>query len=310
MNEYVTMKEIYNEASRVDKPMMFDTTALTQFPFLSEYFEHYQDFDRQFGKVLSNYRPIYNVDDISTTDSERQILVEQVWNEFRKDTTAELRRYNYNLKKLFSLIEKEYNPLENYNRHEESTDTGSDKTDETNNYDSVHTKSDFGKQKETQNFGENSETAVRGERNESVNYGEAVDTSVNKLSAYNVNDFSNDAQNTTTSSARSDTTTADSYTDTNTRAAHVDSYENDAHSDEQLTDARSDVKTSTNASTMKRISDISGNIGVTTSQQMFEAEWRIIKKCNPYDVLLFFVKNDLLLLFDEGIAPMNPPIFW
>jgi len=181
MNEYVTMKEIYNEASRVDKPMMFDTTALTQFPFLSEYFEHYQDFDRQFGKVLSNYRPIYNVDDISTTDSERQILMEQVWNEFRKDTTAELRRYNYNLKKLFSLIEKEYNPLENYNRHEESIDTGSDKTDETNNYDSVHTKSDFGKQKETQNFGENSETAVRGERNESVNYGEAVDTSVNKL---------------------------------------------------------------------------------------------------------------------------------
>ena len=149
--------------------------------------------------------------------------------------------------KWINALNIDYNPLENYDRMEEWSDSVS----RTN----TGTVSDSGIRKNT---GTQS-TESSGKDNFK---GSGNSTSSDEISAYNSNSFQNDKKNTTNSSNSSETNT----TANNTRTDNLSESNSNTRTDNLYEKTDSD-----------RIGRAHGNIGVTTSQQMLQSELDIAK---------------------------------
>ena len=149
--------------------------------------------------------------------------------------------------KWINALNIDYNPLENYDRMEEWSDSGS----RTN----TGTVSDSGIRKNT---GTQS-TETTGNDNFT---GSGNSTSSDEISAYNSNSFQNDKKNTTNSSNSSETNT----TANNTRTDNLSESNSNTRTDNLSEKTNSDRKGRAH-----------GNIGVTTSQQMLQSELDIAK---------------------------------
>ena len=149
--------------------------------------------------------------------------------------------------KWINALNIEYNPLENYDRMEDWSDSGS----RTN----TGTVSDSGIRKNT---GTQS-TESSGKDNFK---GSGNSTSSDEISAYNSNSFQNDKKNTTNSSNSSETNT----TANNTRTDNLSESNSNTRTDNLSEKTNSDRKGRAH-----------GNIGVTTSQQMLQSELDIAK---------------------------------
>ena len=149
--------------------------------------------------------------------------------------------------KWINALNIDYNPLENYDRMEEWSDSGS----RTN----TGTVSDSGIRKNT---GTQS-TESSGKDNFK---GSGNSTSSDEISAYNSNSFQNDKKNTTNSSNSSETNT----TTNNTRKDNLSESNSNTRTD--------NLSEKTNSYRKGRAH---GNIGVTTSQQMLQSELDIAK---------------------------------
>ena len=130
--------------------------------------------------------------------------------------------------KLYNVLNSEYNPIENYNRVENTTinNTGNETTNENIN---------------------NSEVLTGGHTNNNTN------ENTHKISASNDENFSNDSNDINNSS--------DVFT----------------YNDETKTNTATNTSSKNNTGTNKTHSTISGNIGVTTTQQMIVSEIELRK---------------------------------
>lgn len=149
--------------------------------------------------------------------------------------------------KWINALNIDYNPLENYDRMEEWSDTGSRIN--------TGTVSDSGSRKNT---GTQS-TETIGNDNFT---GSGNSTSSDEISAYNSNSFQNDKKNTTNSSNSSETNT----TTNSTRTDNLSESNSNTRTDNLSEKTNSDRKGRAH-----------GNIGVTTSQQMLQSELDIAK---------------------------------
>ena len=149
--------------------------------------------------------------------------------------------------KWINALNIDYNPLENYDRMEEWSDSGS----RTN----TGTVSDSGSRKNTGT--QSTETIVKDNFTGSGN-----STSSDEISAYNSNSFQNDKKNTTNSSNSSETNT----TTNSTRTDNLSESNSNTRTDNLSEKTDSDRKGRAH-----------GNIGVTTSQQMLQSELDIAK---------------------------------
>ena len=152
---------------------------------------------------------------------------------------------------LINIIQAEYNPIENYNRHEDTTDTQSGED--------VLTMA--GGNQETHS-GTDTETHS------------GTDTTTNSISAENSSGWSNDT--------KSDLGHGHTIND---QHGHVitDQYQ-----------GRSDTTEYGKINT--RESDIHGNIGVTTNQQMIEQELELLRHFDIYGYIAELFENDNMLL--------------
>ena len=167
--------------------------------------------------------------------------------------------------KWINALNIDYNPLENYDRMEEWSDSGS----RTN----TGTVSDSGIRKNT---GTQS-TESSGKDNFK---GSGNSTSSDEISAYNSNSFQNDKKNTTNSSNSSETNT----TANNTRTDNLSESNSNTRTDNLYEKTNSDRKGRAH-----------GNIGVTTSQQMLQSELDIAK-WNIYDQITDVFLNEFCVM--------------
>ena len=173
--------------------------------------------------------------------------------------------------KWINALNIDYNPLENYDRMEEWTDSGirtntgtvSDSGTRTN----TGTVSDSGN---ITNTGTQS-TSTTGKDNFT---GSGNSTNTDEISAYNSTSFQNDKKNTTNSSNSSETNT----TTNSTRTDNLTESNSNTRTD-NLTESNSNTRTdnSSEKTSSNRIGRAHGNIGVTTSQQMLQSELDIAK---------------------------------
>ena len=200
-------------------------------------------------------------------------------------TLFDSRKYTWG--KLYETTLLEYNPIENYSMKETEITTaeatsvqGAQTNTDTNDYGAISVA-----KSEILGAQTNTETATMGEQAKltTMNIGEQVTegSTINETAPYSSEGYQSDTKSidSVTSGAKSDSTQEhnDAYTNTNeqTFGAKDNTYTT-------TTDGRKDIlkkeigsKSDTNNSTNNRELTRSGNIGVTTSQQMLESERQV-----------------------------------
>lgn len=178
-------------------------------------------------------------------------------------------KWELELTRIYDALTAEYNPIWNYDRNEETTET--DKPD--NTVTRTHNNTD------TQT---NNNTDTTTNRYDIVTTQNIDSTSENKISADNSGDYQPQEKNISNAgktTVANDGTITDAHTGTIT----------DAH-----TGTITDVEKGTR-SNIDRKSHVWGNIGVTTSTQMIESETLIRAKRNLYDIATRLFANELLI---------------
>lgn len=189
----------------------------------------------------------------------------------------------WSIRQLIKVIESDYNPIENYNRTERSSETlsGSDSLSMTGGSKSTNSGKDT-----TAHSGKDT-TAHSGTDTEAHS---GTDTTTNEISAENVSTYSPDSQS-NTQHGESIGTTYGEQIDL-THGEQIDLTHGHTVTDEYQN--RKDITDYGKISTKE--SSISGNIGVTTTQQMIEQELELLRHFDIYGWIADQFENDNMLL--------------
>ena len=209
--------------------------------------------------------------------------------------------YKYNT--LYQTTLQKYNPVENYNMTETGEDVKGKQENSNEITENATNTQNLGATK-TVNTTDITNTNVYGKQTENIEMqkkqGE-TDTTTNKVSAYDNDSYSNDTQTTTKkeydSNKDTQKTTKDTYTDTNTdkgtNTLNSDPVENTSTNVYKNVTINKDGER-TDTHTLSR----SGNIGVTTTQQMLQQE-RDIAYFNFIDIICNDLKKVMCKLIYE-----------
>lgn len=202
-------------------------------------------------------------------------------------------RRKYDFEQMFRALTAEYNPIENYNRYEDlkrqyenggsddttrvyhGTDEGSTKRDETRGSEST---------------GNDSSTTTLGTQVKT----DTTDLSHNDVSAFNESTYTPRDKSDRTGTS----TTANSGTDTvsTTSGATTTDTLGATGSDSRKTDSTDDTITNYGATRdEKENNHVHGNIGVTTNQQMIDAELEMRKKYDLYTVIASLFEREFVV---------------
>ncbi len=202
------------------------------------------------------------------------------------------RKWYNNIEHMLKAINEDYDPLHNYDRFEEWTET--DKKSETNK------KSETDKKSETTNHTESVKDTSKTESTEtndieSDKTGSSRDnvskTTVNEVSAFNSSDYQPSNKTTESGQNNSNNSEAISTQSTNEQSGSGENNRDVKGDNKYETDNKyeSDHKYETD-NNLTHNAHLYGNIGVTTSQQMLESEFKLRQNINIYDVIaeIFF----------------------
>lgn len=142
----------------------------------------------------------------------------------------------------YDVLVAEYEPLENYRMVETGQDVD---------------KMEYGQETTSYQHGARSATDVYGSQSGTDTTGQQQVSTENEISAFNSGSYHDDNKSDTTNGSRTDSFSRDAHTDGHTENAYTDSETKTAQDD----------KTTRDHSLTR-----SGNVGVTTSQQMAESE--------------------------------------
>lgn len=203
--------------------------------------------------------------------------------------------YGDNWSKLLDAFLAEYNPIENYNRVEEWSDTksGTDTlTDDiaskqdthlygskqnTNQYGQKQNTNQYGQEQLTDALGQDQVTHVMGARH-GVDVTEKYAEDGGYANDTRVTRDENSVTDTDTTAQRTDTHTKAQHTDTLTEATHTDTITEGTHTDTFTEGSHKDTHETEYDSTNEHEGHITGNIGTMSTQDMIQQEWTVRQK--------------------------------
>lgn len=165
-------------------------------------------------------------------------------------------RRKYNFAKMFEALNADYNPIENYDRYESSTEATS------------NSQKTGGSDSHTSNSSANGTSDTRSDSS-------ASSTDTGKVSAYDTLEFSNLNQN------------------VNSDSSNVNMHSSSGDSS-QSNSTNSYGRTEDESGSRDYSSRVHGNIGVTTAQQMITAELEL-RRYDLYKEIALMFEHDLLI---------------
>ena len=310
MSSNLNIRDLYNLSKRKNVPLLGDSTTLSTFPFMEEYLANYQMFDRNTAVTRGFFEPLWN---LQYEDNEDGVL-----ESFRSDVEFLLFKNKKNYEKLYAITLAEYNPLENYKMVESGKDTtkGTDNIvddfggqTKTNEFGASSESTEYGSDTTTQNYGAVSTTDNIGGGTDSVQTGAQTKTTEEGIAGFNSSNYNNSQQNTEINGERTDTSTIGARVnqhsetervDSATRNAHTDTHSIQAKTDTETMSAKSDTHDKTFNSETNHDFTRSGNIGVTTSQQMAQSEIDLWTAFKFFDRIVDDIIVELCGYSDEG----------
>ena len=258
-------------------PLFGTANSLAEFPFMAEYVANHNSFDRNFMLKYGYMLPIWNVDD---AESENGVVTQ-----FRSDATDVIRKHKVDLQHIWDISQVAYEPLENYDRHEDRENTMS----------GGHT---------TERQGSVSETLSGGHTNERQGKVAEITTPFSSI------------ENETKVYAFDSTTASPSDIQIEKQNGTM-KVETERNGDKDVTTFNDEKKVTShdgdkdvfnyNNEKSREISRVHGNIGVVTSQQMIESEIDLWSGFNFYNKLFDIIIEELCYFADDGDAPLLTP---
>ena len=292
------LKKLGKIAKVQNRQMLGTNSFLSDYPFMSDYLNNFERYDRRISLNQGFLSPVWNDED---EDSDEAIL-----NQFREDVDNLILAKSDSLSRVYAALTAEYNPIENYNR-EEDTENYHTGRDEELVFNGKYTETmNKGEQNDQDIFGAKNVTNTQGAQSNSVNFGEIINTngaqnnsSTNQVAAFNSDNYEdkdktldNIGEKIDKVSSHSDLHEIGKRTDTVSEDARTDSHKSGARVDTVEHSAKDDTITTSYGSSNKIISKVHGNIGVTTNQDMILAELKL-RKSNFFDYLISLIMKEL-----------------
>lgn len=211
----------------------------TERVYLNDYFDHYDIYDLW---IYKHYKEL-ELDTYDEKDSIDADVVADIDNTIR----ALFYKNADNYERLYKLTLSEYNPLENYDRYEDSTATQ-------------------GEREDTNIYGAKSHTDVNGATKVTTNQGVTHSESTDKVVGDNATTPQTRGVTETDTNAVVDVVQGDAVTNQHNEIAHTDNMTKGEQVDSV-------------------ISHIHGNIGVTTAVQMMQQDKSFWKNFNLYSTI-------------------------
>lgn len=289
--EMANLKTLWKIAKKSNVPLFGTIEQLAGLNFMNGYLADFAKFDRNTAVNVGFLEPIWNRNE---EDSDEAVL-----SQFQEDASIVLFKNKKNLERLYELTLIDYKPLENYSMVE----AGTDKTEGSNNV--------------TSNYGEQSKTNTNGAQNETVNRGartyadveaavtdtEAVgaktSTTEDKVSAYDKVDYQNSDLSETAEGEQSNTNQYGERNTTHTENAYEDVTRRDAVTNTESINAHIDSESSIESRNTTHNFTRSGNVGVTTSQQMAQSEIDLWSSFKFFDIIVNIIVKELCTYRDE-----------
>lgn len=323
------LKKLWKISKSQAQPLLGSRLNLSQLPFMTGYLENTQAFDRNIALRKGFFQPLWNLDE---EDTEENVLTQ-----WRLDCYGFFLKNYQNLNRLYELMLKEYEPLENYNMKENYTDTDSGSDTITNVLGERARTEDLGSSTDTVNYGQDKVTDVVGNKSITDNIGARSDsttygtdsttknfgaksgTNSDKISGFNSSSYVNSTQSTDNEQAYTDSETRQSrtdnesigaqsnthteatYTDTHTKDAKVDSTQHSAKTNLITEEEATDTNTTDYGKVTTHIGSKAGNLGVTTSQQMAQSEVELWTNFKFYDILVDMLCTELCGYCEEDM---------
>lgn len=193
--------------------------------------------------------------------------------------------------RLYYALSLSYNPLYNVDGTTTKQTTQRQRTDA---YGAQSGSSVFGATSNTDNWGAVSKTDQFG--NKSATLGAHTDTQTNSSVSFDSGTEKETGQ--TENSYGSQTNTEASYTDTHSELAKMDTHTGAARNDSHSENAHSDTHTD---SAFTETETRQGNIGVTMSQQLLEAEWKFRQK-SFFETIINQLLDEVGFFYNGGIG--------
>ena len=191
----------------------------------------------------------------------------------------------WNIERLIKVTETSYSPLENYDRNEVFTDKNSGGTTTSDVNTNTRDQSDVNTNTANRSFKTDSETTGEGS-SETDNDSE----NINSISAFNSPDFQNDNKSEGEGHQKTKTESSGNVDETKKETG---TYTDSRKLTGTVTDSRT-IKV-TNDSGINRSGRAHGNIGVTTTQEMFKQELELLNGYNMYYTICNWIERDLFI---------------
>lgn len=192
----------------------------------------------------------------------------------KEEVTAWYAANAYKYQGLQESTELEYNPIENYNMKERGTDTTNGGETDINSY---------GERTITDHEGQREDTNNIGQKVTDINYPQYQDTTTTSVSPYDTNTYTQSEQQVLQHGTHKDSTTEQTHTDIYTKGS-VDST--------SVENEREDTFDKEHHNTTEHELTRSGNIGVTTTQQMLASQRDIVN----FSIYLTIAKEIMKIL--------------
>lgn len=193
--------------------------------------------------------------------------------------------------RLYYALSLSYNPLYNVDGTTTRETTQRQRTDA---YGAQSGTSVFGATSNTDNWGAVSKTDQFG--NKSSTLGAHTDTQANSSVSFNSNTEKETGKSENVYGSQ--TNTEESYTDTHSELAKIDTHTGLARNDSHSENAHSDTHTD---SAFTETETRRGNIGVTMSQQLLEAEWKFRQK-SFFEMIINQMLDEAGFFYNGGIG--------
>lgn len=228
--------------------------------FIDDYIANFEQYDRLIAFQFGER--------VFTCDTED--LIPGLWNDI---TDAIVLKHITEFARLYYALSLQYNPIWNVDGTE-VFEYG--KTKNTNV---------FGEQNNQNVYGQIKTTTENGERNTESTTGSRTNTSTDSTTAYPSAQRHEASHNENTMGAGTDTTKSNASTDINTTDSRTDTSKFGTHTDTQEADKHTDTHIR------------SGNIGVTMTQQLLDAEWKFRQK-SFFDDLFRMILLEVGLMYE------------
>lgn len=286
-NKYLTMGELTNYVSSTNRIFDVDDILDTKPNFYATYKINSVQIDRYFTRKFKHY-VIDDIDSISAMMNKYpsrpfSIILTQVIRELHNVTTEFLITHQTVLDRLWELESVSFNPIENYDRIEESTTirTGTELNNLSKNGTDTNILTRSGSYTDESNNNDSGTTTVKNNQ---------ILTTKNKPTAYNTNLVE---QSINEYSGEGDTNTS-SMQSTNTSTHTENNRKDSAETTYNTTDTSEHIY---NDITDRTTSRIHGNIGVTTSTAMM-AEYNNFYQCYNFWEELFYMLIHYICRYD------------